>query len=96
MASADGRVQAHLVVRGRVQGVFFRGSLKQQADMRGIAGWVRNRADGSVEALLQGPRDSVSTVAAWTRVGPRGARVDSAEVDWSDAGEPLESFEVLG
>lgn len=84
------------MVRGRVQGVFFRGNLKQQADMHRVTGWVRNRADGSVEALLQGSPDSVSTVAAWVRVGPRGARVESAEVEWSDADELLEDFEVVG
>ena len=85
-----------MIVRGRVQGVFFRGGLKQQADTHGIAGWARNRVDGSVEALLQGPRDAVSSVADWMRVGPRGARVDSADVEWSEVDEPLQGFEVVG
>ena len=84
------------MVRGRVQGVYFRGSLKQQADMRGVTGWVRNLPDGSVEAVLQGPRDRVSPVVEWMRVGPRGARVDSADVEWSPGGEPLHGFEVVG
>jgi len=95
--SPDGEgAQAHVVVRGRVQGVYFRGTLKQQADTHGVVGWVRNRADGSVEALLQGRRDAVSAVIAWMRAGPRGARVESADVEWSEVGEPLQGFEILG
>lgn len=96
MAAGDESAQAHVIVRGRVQGVYFRGSLKQQADTRGVSGWVRNRADGSVEALVQGPRDAVSSVVAWMRTGPRGAHVETMDVDWSDAGERLEHFEVVG
>lgn len=84
-----------MVVCGHVQGVFFRGSLKRQADMHGVTGWVRNRADGAVEALLQGPRGAVTSVADWMRVGPRGARVDSTDVEWSTVDEPLQGFEVV-
>ncbi len=96
MAAGDESAQAHVVVRGRVQGVYFRGSLKQQADTRGVSGWVRNRADGSVEALLQGPREAVSSVVAWMKAGPRGAHVETVNVEWSDVGERLERFEVVG
>lgn len=96
MSGPDDATQAHVIVRGRVQGVFFRSSLKQQADTHGVTGWVRNRSDGSVEALLQGPYAAVSSVAAWMEVGPRSARVDSADAEWSEVAEPLQGFEVVG
>jgi acylphosphatase len=94
--SAEDIVQAHVIVRGHVQGVYFRGSLKQQADTHGVVGWVRNREDGAVEALLQGGRDAVSTVAGWMRAGPTGAHVESTDVAWSDVDQPLHRFQVVG
>lgn len=66
----------HLHITGRVQGVGFRDALCQEAQRLGTAGWVRNRRDGSVEALVQGPREAVEAVLAWSRRGPPAARVD--------------------
>jgi acylphosphatase len=86
--------EAHVVVRGHVQGVYFRQSLKQEADLRSLRGWVRNLPDGSVEALVQGPREAVDSLVDWARHGPRRARVDSAEVSWSTVETPLRSFQV--
>ena len=60
---------------GRVQGVGFRTSLEREATRLGLAGWVRNRSDGSVQALLQGGLEQVDEVVAWARSGPPGARV---------------------
>jgi len=96
MEARQRQTQAHLVVRGRVQGVYFRGGLKQQADLRRVRGWVRNRFDGSVEAVLQGPEEAVAAVVAWARRGPRGAHVESVDVEWSDIDQPMASFEVVG
>ncbi len=95
MTIRSAAAEAHIVVRGRVQGVYFRGSLKQQADMRGLSGWVRNRPDGSVEAVVQGPRAAVDSVVAWAQRGPRGARVESAEVHWPEVEALLDTFEVV-
>ena len=64
-------------VSGRVQGVGYRASLQDEADRRGVTGWVRNRRDGTVEALLQGPQAAVEAVIAWALRGPPGARVDA-------------------
>lgn len=73
-----------VVIRGRVQGVFFRDSLRHQAQARRVAGWVRNADDGSVEALLAGPDEDVEALVAWCRTGPPQASVESVAV--SDAG----------
>lgn len=64
-----------VVVYGDVQGVFFRDSLRREAGRVGVAGWVRNRADGCVEAHLEGPQDAVAELVLWCRSGPRHATV---------------------
>ncbi len=69
------RVNIKVVVRGRVQGVSFRGALLDEAVRSGVEGWVRNRNDGSVEALLQGDDEAVRKVVEWARVGPPRAEV---------------------
>ena len=73
-------ITRHLNIRGRVQGVGFRYEMQQEARKHGVAGWVRNRHDGSVEALLQGEQDAVDAVIAWARHGPRSARVTDVQV----------------
>ena len=68
-----------VVVRGRVQGVGFRQQASARARSLGIAGWVRNRADGAVEAAFEGPSERVESMVAWCRRGPADARVDAVE-----------------
>jgi acylphosphatase len=90
---SDELVRRRVVVRGRVQGVFFRDSVRERAQAHGVAGWVCNRADGAVEAVLEGPPDAVERVVGFLHTGPPRARVES--VDMSD--EPPEGptgFEV--
>src|SRR2546430_14295945 len=77
MSAGIGRRRA--VVAGRVQGVWFRESCRDQAQAAGVAGWVRNLADGRVEVVLEGPPAAVDEVLAWCRRGPRRARVDGVE-----------------
>ncbi len=78
-------VATRVVVQGRVQGVFFRASTQDQARAHGVTGWVRNRADGAVEAWLEGPRQAVDAVTDWIAGGgPRHAavdRIDTEDVD---------------
>jgi acylphosphatase len=80
MASAEKITQARrFLVRGRVQGVGFRWFVEREAHVLGIAGWVRNNADGSVEVLAQGSRDQLLGLRSRLRIGPRAARVDDVE-----------------
>ncbi|MBT9568285.1 MAG: acylphosphatase [Thiobacillus sp.] len=65
-----------LQITGKVQGVWFRESMRAEAERLSVTGWVCNRADGSVEAMIQGPDEAVDTLVAWTRKGPPLARVD--------------------
>jgi len=69
-----------VLVSGLVQAVGFRYSLAGRAESLDVAGWVRNRADGSLEAVLEGAGDAVDSLVDWCRHGPRGARVDGVEV----------------
>lgn len=68
--------RVRLRIRGRVQGVWFRGATRRRAGELGLRGWARNLADGSVEVLAQGPPDAVEALVAWCAVGPDAARVD--------------------
>lgn len=80
--------RAHLVVTGRVQGVWFRGSMQEEARRLGVTGWVRNLRDGGVEAEAEGERGAVEALVAWAHGGPPGALVDAVRVDWiAPAGE---------
>lgn len=68
-----------VVVRGRVQGVSFRDGLRAEAETRDVTGWVRNRDDGAVEALLEGDPEALEALVAWCREGPPGAAVEGVE-----------------
>ena len=78
------RVTRRLVVRGRVQGVWFRESMRQEAARLGVSGWVRNRMDGSVEAVVQGTPHAVDAISRWARRGPDAAEVTALEVVEAD------------
>ena len=69
-----------VVVHGRVQGVFFRDSVRERADSRGLAGWVRNRDDGAVEAVFEGTEDDVDALVRFCHEGPRSADVERVDV----------------
>ncbi len=79
-------VVRHLVFHGRVQGVGFRAFVEDTAVGLSLKGWVRNRRDGTVEAVLEGPEDKVSAGMAACRIGPRGANVTRVDVEDGDPG----------
>ncbi|WP_334110259.1 acylphosphatase [Thermodesulfitimonas autotrophica] len=78
------QARAHVIVRGKVQGVYFRGYTQQEALAAGVTGWVRNLPDGSVEAVFEGEREAVERLVAWCRKGSPAARVTEVEVTWED------------
>ncbi len=82
-----------LRIRGRVQGVGYRESMRYEAERLGVTGWVRNRRDGSVEAVVDGEARDVEAIIAWARTGPRAAHV--VEVDVSDCADVFTAFERL-
>jgi acylphosphatase len=86
-------VRQRVVVKGHVQGVFFRDSTRREARAREVAGWVCNRADGAVEAVFEGAPEAVEALVEFCSKGPRGADVDDVEV-YSEAPEGLAGFEV--
>ncbi|MCL1961298.1 MAG: acylphosphatase [Desulfovibrionaceae bacterium] len=88
----DGIITRHLLIRGRVQGVYYRASMVEQARRLNLRGWVRNRLDGSVEALAQGADAAVQDLIGWARQGPKNARVDAVQVSQAPA-QPLAAFE---
>jgi acylphosphatase len=87
------RVRRHVIARGRVQDVWFRGSTQEQARARGVDGWVRNQRDGSVEAVFEGSPEAVEALVTWCREGPRSARVDALDVT-EEPEEALHGFEI--
>ena len=88
-------VRAHLYIEGNVQGVFFRRSAKMQADKLGVVGLVRNRRDGSVEIIAQGPKSKVNAFITWCKKGPPFAKVEKVDVEWKKNLEDFEEFEVV-
>jgi acylphosphatase len=72
-----------VVVRGAVQGVFFRVEARDRACSLGLGGWVRNTPDGAVEAVFEGNDQRVESIVDWCRRGPRGAQVDDVDVTWA-------------
>ncbi|MHC1629386.1 MAG: acylphosphatase [Methanoculleaceae archaeon] len=87
-------VRAHIWISGRVQGVYFRNAVEVVAGERGVTGWVRNLADGRVEAVFEGTREDVEEVIAFCRHGPPAARVSDVAVEWEEpAGEA--GFQIL-
>lgn len=89
------KVRAHVIIRGRVQGVFFRMETKRAADQNRVSGWVRNLRDGSVEAEFSGEKADVDAVLRWCQRGPAMAQVTEVAIDWKGyrEGEP-QIFEV--
>jgi acylphosphatase len=82
-----------VVVHGNVQGVFFRDSTENEARSKGVAGWVRNRDDGTVEAVFEGDSDAVDALVEFTKSGPSHADVDRVDVEEEEP-EGLDQFEV--
>lgn len=86
--------RAHLIISGRVQGVFYRMETKHAADRIGVFGWVRNKRDGRVEAIVEGEKARVEALIQWCQKGPPAARVQNVEVSWESYQDEFTSFEI--
>ena len=86
--------RAHVIIDGKVQGVFYRVETQRAAEAAGLRGWVRIRPDGTVEALLEGDEEDVKAVLEWCRQGPPLARVSRLDVSWEDYVGDLVDFGV--
>lgn len=84
----------NLIVKGKVQGVFFRAEAKKSADKLGVKGWIKNREDGNVEIMAKGSEDALDAFISWCRKGSDKAKVDSVIVTPLHI-EDLDSFEII-
>jgi acylphosphatase len=89
---ADKRL--HLIIHGLVQGVFFRANTREEGQRLGLSGWVRNRADGTVEVVAEGPEETLDQLEQWSHRGPPSARVDRVETRWEEPTRELSGFGV--
>ena len=87
--------RTHVLVSGKVQGVFFRQALKVIAKKNNVVGWVRNLPDKRVEAILEGDSKSVNLVIEWAKIGPANSHVDNIEINNEEFKSEFSTFEVL-
>jgi len=88
------KARAHIVVSGRVQGVFFRDHTQRWASSLGLAGWVRNLGDGRVETVVEGEKEKIEDLIGYLKQGPPLARVEDVEVSWEEAKGEFSDFRV--
>jgi acylphosphatase len=84
----------HLVITGRVQGVWYRASAQEQAQTLGLSGWVRNQANGDVEVVAEGPRSALEALLEWCGNGPPMAHVGNVQVRWEEPLEETQDFHI--
>lgn len=87
--------QLHLLVKGRVQGVYFRASTQREARRLGLSGWVKNKNDGSVEILAEGEEVAIRELYGWAQKGPSAARVDKVETRWRSFTGEFPDFRIF-
>lgn len=90
----ENKARAHVIISGRVQGVFFRMETKRAADQLGVFGWVRNQLDGTVEALFEADREQVDAILDWCRQGPPNANVTDVTVTWDAYTGEFKGFDI--
>lgn len=88
------QVRAHVVISGKVQGVFFRMETKGAAQRFGVSGWVKNRRDGGVEAVFEGNQNNVELILEWCKKGAPLSRVQEVDIKWEDYKDEFDGFEI--
>ncbi|MCL6473091.1 MAG: acylphosphatase [Firmicutes bacterium] len=86
--------RAHLIIEGRVQGVFYRQSMKEMATIYRVKGWVKNLPSGEVEAVIEGDNNSVDDLIEWCRQGPPASAVDHIKIDWEEPRGDFKTFVI--
>ena len=87
-------VRAHLIIKGRVQGVWYRANTKEQACILGIKGWVKNLPDGSVEVVFEGDKKKVEEMIQWCHQGPKLSQVESVDIQWEKPAKQNDTFKI--
>ncbi len=90
----DSKVRAHVFVKGRVQGVLFRYTTKEEANLRAVKGWARNLEDGRVEAVFEGAREKVDEMIEFCHYGPPAAKISSVTVTWGEYTGEFKGFSI--
>ena len=88
------KIRAHIVVSGRVQGIFFRAETQEKAQQLGVTGWVKNLSDGRVEAVFEGNKAQVEEMVNWAKSGPPGAIVNHLDLTWEEYQGEFPDFEI--
>ena len=94
-APDDFSICAHIIIRGKVQGVYFRQNLKKIATENKVRGWVQNLENGNVEAQLEGAPENVKKVIEWSKRGPEGADVKEVIIEYKENSNNYQEFEIL-
>ena len=89
------KMTVHVIISGKVQGVWYRASTKQMADQIGITGWVRNTSEGNVEAMFEGEENLVNEMINWCNKGPSLAKVDNVIIEKMGTKEDFDSFKII-
>lgn len=87
-------ISARLLIKGKVQGVYFRFNMQQIAKKNSVVGWVRNLPDGRVEALLNGNKIDVNNVVEWSKIGPENSRVDEVKIEYGEHSREYSDFVI--
>jgi acylphosphatase len=94
MVAVEENTRVHLLIEGRVQGVFFRASAQAEASRLGLTGWVRNCPDGAVELVAEGEKRKIDDLTAWCRHGPRDAEVENVRIEWVESSGEFSAFRI--
>ena len=86
--------QVHLIILGKVQGVFYRASCQETAQVLGLTGWVRNLSTGEVEVVAQGEKEKIEKFIEWCKKGPSGAKVCEVKIEWQNNLNKFEQFKI--
>ena len=90
----ESKVRAHVIISGKVQGVCYRMETQHAAEQAGVSGWVKNRFDGTVEAVFEGEKEQVDQIIEWCRKGPPLSSVSNVSIRWESFTDEFPGFEI--